>query len=275
MKIKETELFYPLNRYFSALGYIINTEVELGNRADILLTREDSEDLVEIETKTNLSFELLDQAYYWKKYTDLNYICVPKTKTIRPKIVNKIISDFGIGLIEIDLKKYYKYYGDLENEPYKVFYFPNKEIDLQKLGISFSILARPNKISPKSRKILQSVIYKEHQTWSISGQPASATHVSGYKLLMFDVYSFMRHNKQEHPENDGWVTLNQIVDYLQNNSSNVVKNHYSNMKNGIREALTIFECGDIEKLNTGRKVYYRIMNGSTKYLNMNKRQLRS
>ena len=69
--------------------------------------------------------------------------------------------------------------------------------------------------------------------------------------------------------------LNQIVDYLQNNSSNVVKNHYSNMKNGIREALNIFECGDIEKLNTGRKVYYRIMDGSTKYLNMNKRQLRS
>jgi hypothetical protein len=276
-KIKEVDLFAPLNKYFSALGYTVNTEVENKwgyKRADILVTK-DSEDtknneIIGIETKTNLSFELLDQGNYWRRFTDYNYVCVPVIKGDRPKVVYPIISNLGFGLIEVNLNTYHRFYDDLkENE---ILYDDTGHIDIWRLGLNFTVLPKANHPVGRDKNALRSVIYEEHQHWAVGGQQANKTYVSGYKLLMYDVYSYMRKMKKEHPESDGWVSLNDIVDYLEEHSNNVVRNHYKNMKSGIRQAFEKFEVSDIEKLNLGgRNTVYKVMDESTKYLDMDKR----
>ena len=271
--IKESDLFYPLNRYFSYLGYVINTEVENRDdfkRADILLTKDNSDEIIDIELKRTLSFELLDQADYWKNYTDYNYICVQKIRSKRPAIINKIIRNLGIGMIEIDLEAYNYYYHDYKEQPNKVIKDVNGNPDFHKLGINIVIAPQNNNAGSALKKSLESVIYKEHQNWSIGGQSVKSgrSYVSTYKLLMCDVYKFLRYERENNQETDGWVNLNKIVDYINKNSRNAVKNYYSNLKSSLRQAILKFEDGDIEIMNTGRYNVYRIMEDSTKYKDM-------
>lgn len=269
MKIKETDLFYPIDKYFKALDYVVNTEVENKNgykRADMILTKDNTNELIGIEFKTSLSFELLDQADYWTKYTDYNYICVPKIKTQRVPVIKKIINYLGFGLIEIDLKKYKRNYPT-NNEEVRLI---QGKPDTNSLGIHLTILPHENYPKDIDKSNLRSVIYKEHQTWSISGQALKdgGVYVSGYKLLMCHIYKYLRNLKKNHPDTDGWATLKDICDDVNQNGTNTIRNYYSNQKAGIRQGIKDFEAGDIEIMSDGRRLHYRVMDESTKYLNM-------
>lgn len=281
MKVSETELFYPLNRYFSSLGYIVNTEVENKygyKRADILLTLApetaeakglNPKTIIGIECKTSLSFELLDQADYWKDYTDLNYVCVPTINKERPKVVQKFIDFLGIGLIEIDLKRYHKFYDEFKDKPYYIIKNDNGYPDLYKLGLNFRANPKPNNPNVKAKANLASVIYEEHQTWALGGQRATSTYVSGYKLLMKDVYSYLR-NKRNLGTDDGWASAREIWSYLEDHSSDLVRKHYKNPVPSISSALQKYEDGDVESIHGAKSIVFRLMPNSTKYLDMDK-----
>lgn len=263
----EEELFYPIRRYFSALGYAINSEVENKwgyKRADIILTKENSDELIGIELKRSLSFKLLEQGDYWKKYTDKNYVAIPKTKTQRPRVVHKIFDYLGFGLIEVDLERYNHYYKNVSDD---FFVFTNNEgkPDLFSLGIKFVYPALDNKPRPRNKKALQSVIYPEHQTWSVAGETASGhNYVSGYKLLMNEVYTFLRSKYNAYTE--GWTSMTEIVNHIKRSENETIKNHYKNTRSGIIQAFERYESGDIEKMTDGKTLYYRVSPESTKYV---------
>lgn len=271
-KIKESDLFEPLRRYYNAKGYIINNEVEMdfgSKRADIILTKPNITDKeqrpIGIELKTTLNFKVLDQAMYWSKYCNKNYICIPRQKRSKLPVVYAILGSLGVGLIEVDLDTYNYYYKDITDEN-AVIDDLDGNINLYKLGISFEFNAQEREITEAKLNRLMTNIVEEHQTWAVAGSTAKTTHVTTYKLVMKDVYTYLR--KELNNDNGGWVTVSDIVTDITNNSRDVVKNHYKNTRASISSALKMFEQSDIENKHEGRTLLFKIKEDSTKYLDI-------
>lgn len=74
-KLKEVDLYKPIQQYFSKEGYDVYGEVK-----DCDIVAEKGEDLVVIELKLTLSVDLLVQAAKRQKLTDQVYIAIPKPK---------------------------------------------------------------------------------------------------------------------------------------------------------------------------------------------------
>lgn len=78
--LTETELAAEVVRHLDEAGWETYQEVQLaGRRADIVAVRHGTE-LMVVETKLNLTFDLLDQAFRWKPYAHAVYIAVPFAK---------------------------------------------------------------------------------------------------------------------------------------------------------------------------------------------------
>jgi hypothetical protein len=74
-KLKEVDLYKPVQQYFSSEGYDVYGEVK-----DCDIVAEKGEELVVIELKLTLSVDLLVQATKRQKLTDQVYIAIPKPK---------------------------------------------------------------------------------------------------------------------------------------------------------------------------------------------------
>lgn len=282
MKIAETDLYAPLLRYFTSQGYIINNEVSVrnsGKRADIILTKPDISDSeqepIGFELKTSLNLQVIDQAYYWTQFTTKNYIVVPKvngnfklSKSLSLASIRPILRSLGVGLVEIDLAKYnfnYKYNKDIGDTDVIV---KDGVYDISTLGISVPLDSDYRYVHQEDLIALTSSLVEEHQKWAIGGSTSKEQHVTTYKLLMKDIYTYLRSIRLD--DNDGWVTVQTIYDYIQDNSRDLVKNYYhNNPKTSIQKALLQYENDDIEHLNDGNGNYFRIISGSTKYLENN------
>lgn len=258
--MKETDLAMPLKKLFEEVGYVVYSEVQgkwFTKRADMIVTNDDS--LIAIELKTSLSFKVIDQARFWKKYADYVYVVVPKTKTKRSITAIETLENLGIGLIEVDLVGYTK--------------LVNKEnIDPKAYLEVMPVIVNPikNKVTERNRKQFEN-LSEEHKTWAIGGsQSKGSKYVTGYSLLMNDVYAFLR--EQLDCDNEGWVTHNDIYSHLLENSSDRVKNHYTgkNPEQSLKQALIKFENEELETIILQNKWYVRILPDSTKYLNMGK-----
>ncbi|BCB02697.1 DUF2161 domain-containing phosphodiesterase [Bacillus sp. KH172YL63] len=75
MKLKESDLYQPIQKHFHKQGYQVNGEV---NDCDVTAVKED--ELIIVELKLSLNVELLIQAAKRQRLTDLVYIAIPKPK---------------------------------------------------------------------------------------------------------------------------------------------------------------------------------------------------
>lgn len=255
--MKEEDLFPPLKDYFMEQGYTIYSEVQSTKgmqRADMVLTKDD--ELIVIEMKKTLSFQLIDQARNWLKTANYVYVAVPVIKGERSQTAIDILNIFGIGLIEVNLEQYE------ERKDLNVFDEINRKDMKYGLIITHGNY-REDKLLDKSKL---SFLTEEHQTWSKGGATSSSKYVTTYALLMNDIYRLLREAKSE--DGEGWVSVDEMIEYIQSNSRQEVINHYKNPKPSITQALNQFECNDIETIKIGKKRFYSIMDESTKYLNM-------
>jgi hypothetical protein len=94
----ERELHEPVRQYLTDGGFEVRSEV---NDCDLVARREGQ--VVVVEMKRHLSFDLLAQAVERQSYTDAVYVCVPKSadfkldKIWRSRI--KVLKQLGLGLL--------------------------------------------------------------------------------------------------------------------------------------------------------------------------------
>ncbi|WP_201716039.1 DUF2161 domain-containing phosphodiesterase [Rossellomorea arthrocnemi] len=98
-KLKESDLYQPIQKHFYKQGYQVNGEV---NDCDLTAMKED--ELVIVELKLTLNVELLIQATKRQRLTDFVYIAIPKPK--RPRLkrwndVRHLIRRLELGLITV------------------------------------------------------------------------------------------------------------------------------------------------------------------------------
>jgi hypothetical protein len=74
-KLYEVDLYKPIQKHFSKLGYEVHGEV---NHCDVAALKDD--ELIIIELKLSLTVDLLMQATKRQKITDQVYIAIPKPK---------------------------------------------------------------------------------------------------------------------------------------------------------------------------------------------------
>lgn len=105
--MKEFELFEPIRKLFSEMGYKVNAEVK---DCDVTAVKED--ELIIIELKKNLTVALLAQGLERQKTGAAVYIAVPKPKKYSPKKFRNtlyVIKKLELGLIFVNLKGEYSY----------------------------------------------------------------------------------------------------------------------------------------------------------------------
>ena len=98
-KKREVDLYQPIQKHFTRLGYRVNGEVN-----DCDLTAVKDEDLVIVELKLSLTIDLLIQAAKRQRLTDLVYIAIPKPKRLRSKRWNDVchlVRRLDLGLITV------------------------------------------------------------------------------------------------------------------------------------------------------------------------------
>ncbi|WP_374056170.1 DUF2161 domain-containing phosphodiesterase [Rossellomorea sp. FM04394] len=98
-KLKESDLYQPIQKHFHKQGYQVNGEV---NDCDVTAFKED--ELVIVELKLSLNVELLIQATKRQRLTDLVYIAIPKPKRPRSKRWNDVchlVRRLELGLITV------------------------------------------------------------------------------------------------------------------------------------------------------------------------------
>lgn len=135
MKIIEEELAKKVIEYFDGTGYEIYQEVET-HRGIVDIVLKYSNFIWAIEVKTSLSMSLIEQAYMNKILFNYSSIAYPKAigrgGGTSKKFVFDILKNYGIGAIEIPIKKPPKEYNKLDVKRYKDFlsikYFEAEEI---------------------------------------------------------------------------------------------------------------------------------------------------
>lgn len=98
-KLKESDLYQPIQKHFHKQGYQVNGEV---NDCDLTAMKEG--ELVIVELKLSLNVELLIQATKRQRLTDLVYIAIPKPKRLRSKRWNDVrhlVRRLELGLITV------------------------------------------------------------------------------------------------------------------------------------------------------------------------------
>jgi hypothetical protein len=101
IKIKETDLYEPVKKFFISLQYEVKSEVK---NCDVVATKDDI--LVIVELKKTFNLSLLYQVLERQKITDYVYVCVPRPKncsTRKYKSMINICNKLGVGVIFVSL----------------------------------------------------------------------------------------------------------------------------------------------------------------------------
>jgi hypothetical protein len=122
-KNKESDLALIVVEHLDELDYDVYKEVSKAgggsDRADIYAVKKTTSTVIDnnnedkligatvsIETKLNFNIKVLEQAYNWKNWANLNYIAIPVIK--KTKIKNfcyHLCESIGVGIIEVDIDK--------------------------------------------------------------------------------------------------------------------------------------------------------------------------
>jgi hypothetical protein len=103
--MQETDLFAYLRDYFEANPYnVIYTEVVgVGcGRPDIVVLNNNIVTVVEM--KTTLSMKLIEQAFNWRYVANYVYIAIPRGRKPIATFVNRLLREYGIGILQIDVR---------------------------------------------------------------------------------------------------------------------------------------------------------------------------
>lgn len=206
--MKEADLYPPVKSWLEDSGYEVYSEVKLKHagmkRADIVARLSPATTIVEL--KTTLSIDLVEQAFFWKRFAHYIYIAIPKRKKPLPTFIEKLLRDNKIGVLEVDLKRL-------------------------KLNPVVKIPAKYNR--PIFKKYdWDDQLLPEHQTW-VPGGSAGGGYVTTYRLTMQDVKTYLKRQRRFDKQNDGWLMIKDILDHCET--------HYRNPKSSLSKALRTFE----------------------------------
>lgn len=182
MVLKESDLYPPVKKLLEAKGYDVYAEVtgvpgNWSSRADVVATNYPA--VCVVEMKTSLSLELIEQAFSWIPMAHYIYIAIPKRKKKVPVFVKKVLSQYGIGIIEVNTM--YSFHASITHP------------------------ARFNR--PKYSTDWKALLKPEHKTW-VQGGTNSGGHVTHYKLTIQGVRDFLRRKGK-------WCTISEILEHCE------------------------------------------------------------
>lgn len=218
--MKETELFKPVKDWLDEQGFEVYAEVPISGRVDVV--GKHNKLLVAVELKTQMNFDLLDQALERKKFFHYVYIAIPRRKKSVHRFVSKFLREQGIGLLNVDDTVF-------NSQP-----------------------ARFNR-PPLFHIIDWDYAFKEEFKQNVGGDNGSQV-LTPYKVTMVKVRRFLeraRKYQEEHHQGEGWITIDEIHDH--------VESHYRgvNPKASLANALINFEKDWCEKEKFNGKNYFR------------------
>lgn len=100
--MKETDLYNPIKKYFSLLGYIVKAEVK---NCDVVAIKEN--EIIIIELKKSFSLKLVYQCMERQKLSNNVFLAIPKpTKIIRKNHNNMVAlcKALGLGIIFVEIE---------------------------------------------------------------------------------------------------------------------------------------------------------------------------
>lgn len=104
IQIKETDLFLPIEKYFSKKGYEVHGEV---NDCDVVAIKD--AEIVIVELKKNLGLEVIIQATKRQKLTKHVYIAVTAPKVSiharKKRDIKHLLRRLEVGLLTVDMTK--------------------------------------------------------------------------------------------------------------------------------------------------------------------------
>jgi hypothetical protein len=187
-----------------------------------------------VEMKTTLSMKLIEQAFNWRYVANYVYIAIPKGSKPLNTFVTKILRDYGIGILQIDIQgsSTLKWYQE-HNE---------------KLNFCVRESLRPKLFRNKSRidwksKLKDMFKYENN----VSGGNVGGGYNTPYKAMITEVKWYLK-THQDKP-----VAIKELIEYL-----DIVRSHYSNPKAGLYNALTTIESKDIVCETIGNKIYFSL-----------------
>lgn len=228
--IKETDLFIPVKEWMEDVGYKVYSEVSpinISKRADIVGILNPITTVVEL--KTSLSLDLIEQSIDWIPHANYIYAAVPRPKKRYNQLSLKILKQYGIGLIEVDLKR----------------------------GKS-TCLMYPRMNRRVSSNIKDSLT-EYHEKYSPDGGSTGGGYITEYRITMIKVKEFLTKVRSGYPiycnyekikSPDGWVDIKTILEYCET--------HYASPKSSLAKALKEFEHEWCECKKENRKLYFRI-----------------
>lgn len=231
----ESDLFIYLKNYFELNPYneIFTEVVEVSSGRPDIVVKNSNGLITIVEMKTTISMTLLEQAINWRYKTNYIYIAVPKPKKRINDFVLRILHDYGIGLLLIDVpsKEYLKYlkskqdYADLVVEYIKPKFFRNKYVQRWNC------------------KLCDFFKYKNNVNGGIKG----GGYNTPYKVLINDVKKNI-YRKKNKP-----ISLSELIENIP-----YISHHYNNPKAGLYNALTNIENKEILKTKIKGKVYFHL-----------------
>lgn len=244
MKIQESDLFPYLRDYFlqDPKNEIFTEVCGCGGPRPDIVVRNGSVITV-VEMKTSLSMKLLEQAFQWRYKANYVYIAIPKPKTSINGFVLKILNDYGIGLLTIDVSenKFIKEHqeeldGDLS------WYVDN---DFTCCAKFFRVGGDKQYMYFRWKDVLQDMYRYEN---NCNGGNRGGGYNTPYKCMIDDVKRFIKYRR-----NNEWTLLKDILDNVES-----VLSHYSSPKSSLYSALTTIEFKDIESKVINGKIHFRV-----------------
>lgn len=234
--MKESDLFIYLKDYFKCNpDNEIFTEVVgiCGGRPDIVVRNKKL--ITIIEMKTSLSMDLLEQALNWRYIAHYVYIAIPKPKHNINRFALRILKDYGIGILQIEVPSKWEmeYIESGENE-YR-FYVNEKQKPK---------LFRTSKQIIDWNKVLKDIYRCEN---NIDAGVRGGGYNTPYKEMIDDVKRYIYRN------NNAPIPIKELIEHLE-----IVRLHYSNPKAGLYGALTKIEHKDFETEMIGKQIYFRL-----------------
>lgn len=249
--MKESDLFLPVKTWLESHDYTVYSEVtpqRMSTRADVvgitpLLT-------TVVELKQSLSLDLIEQAIDWIPHANYIWVAVPKRKGEIKHLVKKLLTENGIGLIEVDMNPF------------------NSEMPLVK--------ERPTIQAKVHRRIsghIKAALTDYHLQYSPDGGHAGGGYITPYRITMIKVKELLesvsgderrwrgflsswfiddndKHVGLNEVSKDGWLDIKTILQYCQT--------HYTSPKQSLAAALQSFEADWCEVKKEGGKLWYRL-----------------
>lgn len=228
-KLKESDMFLPIKKYFEDEGYTIYAEVPCyGRTADIVAVK--NKLITVIETKLSMTISLLEQVFGWRHKAHYVYAAVPKKARISIWTRN-LLCNAGIGIIRLEI-------DTRSDQPYcSRVYKAGKARLFRRIGIQHHGGFRPIR--------WEQHIIPEHAL-NVSGVKRADIHISRYKLMMNHTRRLLTNCKEE------GMSINDLA--------NTLDTYYANPKTGLYNALKNYEQSWCEffKKPGERKTYVRL-----------------